>query len=957
MKKALRLFGIFAALTSFVISFAACSGEATESGVTPTKTLTTISLNTSNAKTAFNVGDVFSADGVSVTANYSDGTNSTVSISECTFTISGTEYTSGTIVLSNPGSFTVTVTYSEKNATYEIKVTTEASSNTSSLDSYVSTKYANLATEVRTSQSSWSAGNCHDPKLFQDDDGTYYVYATDASCGNVEKTGLNIRYSTDLVNWTTLSYSAFQGHWDEDFLAWEGFTAKSSDTAHSNSSYTAVSWAPTVIKQNDLYYMYHGVNADVSITNTSSSTSTIAASSIVLAIASSAKGPFYPASYISSYTGTDSDITAIKSKLTELSVTYKQNFLVRYCPYYYTNKGSSDSTNGVLTSSISSNGAKLDGTSLSVPDYNSCNNCRYGCIDPEFVFDVATGKLMEYTIGSNTCYAITYGSWMNGIVLAYVDAVSLKPVALGNFSVDDTSYTLGDELDFSLDYAACTSSVTNAMTGHSNSNATDRFLLLGCPLIGGAKSSSMPNNGASTAYEGAQLFYNSNTNYYYMISSCGGLMWEYRCALGRSSEINGEYVDAGGKDMWLGTSSYSEYHAIGSKIIGSQVLNGEYSVRSQGGLSVLHGSNGKIYFANHSRVNYLEQYHFLLQIHQMFFNSDGWPVLNQNDYYDDYTDITSDGTESLSPLTASEISGDYDTILTVRGTTSSTASACGIYDGNSDKVNAEDATTTESKTMTLYEDGSIGGTDENYTGTWTLDNDGYSITLVLSDKDENLLGIFKGYVLNAVDWNLKGTSVERRTITFTTLCSDSSATEAGEYFWGNRTGDVTGSSTSKTYAEKYSEATLKATYTMTVTDTAKDDLAWYLYPQWGTWSYVVDNGDGEESDIASVSGASAWWAGQAGHITDKYSVSDGDTLTFYFWTSDTTCTMIIEGYSTSASAYADVNYHNTDAGWGDCVSAWGANDSRTAIEANAAQSIKVEISRSGTTQILKVYQK
>ncbi len=873
MKKALRLFGIFAALTSFVISFAACSGEATESGVTPTKT-------------------------------------------------------------------------------------PEASTDTSSLDSYVSTKYANLATEVRTSQGSWSAGNCHDPKLFQDDDGTYYVYATDASCGNVEKTGLNIRYSKDLVNWTTLSYSAFQGHWDEDFLAWEGFTAKSSDVANSNDSYTAVSWAPTVIKQNDLYYMYHGVNADVSITNTSSSTSTIAASSIVLAIASSAKGPFYPASYISSYAGTDSDITAIKSKLTGLSVTYKQNFLVRYCPYYYTNKGCSDSTKGVLTSSISSNGAKLDGTSLSVPDYNSCNNCRYGCIDPEFVFDVATGKLMEYEIGSNTCYAITYGSWMNGIVLAYVDTVSLKPVALGNFSVDGTSYTLGDELDFSLDHAACTSSVTNAMTGHSNSTSTDRFLLLGCPLIGGAKSSSMPNNGASTAYEGAQLFYNSNTNYYYMISSCGGLMWEYRCALGRSSEINGEYDDASGKDMWLGTSSYSEYHAIGSKIIGSQVLSGEYSVRSQGGLSVLHGSNGKIYFANHSRVNYLEQYHFLLQIHQMFFNSDGWPVLNQNDYYDDYTDITSDGTESLSSLTISEISGDYDTILTVRGTTSSTASECGIYDGNSDKVNAEDATPTESKTMTLYEDGSIGGTDGNYTGTWTLADDGYSITLVLTDGNENLLGTFKGYVLNAVDWNLQGTSVERRTITFTTLCSDSSATKAGEYFWGNRTGDATGSSTSKTYAEKYSDATLKATYTMTVTDTAKDDLAWYLYPQWGTWSYVVDKGDGEESDLASVSGASTtWWAGQDGHITDKYSVSDGDTLTFYFWTSDTISTMIIEGYSTSAAAYADVNYHDTDNGWGDCVSAWGSSDSRTAIEANTAQSIKVEISRSGTTQILKVYQK
>ena len=133
---------------------------------------------------------------------------------------------------------------------------TESESTGENLASYVYTKYSNGASDSReSSQTDWKMANCHDPKLFQDDDGTYYVYATDASCGNIGNVGLHIRYSTDLVNWTGVSTSAIQGFWDEDFLAWEGFTASSSETLQNNSSYTAYTWAPTVIKLNGLYYM------------------------------------------------------------------------------------------------------------------------------------------------------------------------------------------------------------------------------------------------------------------------------------------------------------------------------------------------------------------------------------------------------------------------------------------------------------------------------------------------------------------------------------------------------------------------------------------------------------------------------------------------------------------------------------------------------------------------------
>ena len=662
------------------------------------------------------------------------------------------------------------------------KTTSKGSAASSSISTgmdYVKNKYANGKTDAAKSQTGWNAANCHDPKLFQDDDGTYYVYATDASCGNIGYVGIHVRSSKDLVSWTGWKQSALNAYWDEDFLAWEGFKASSAETKQNNTEYTAYTWAPTVIKQNDLYYMYHGVNADVTMGDAK-----FPASSIVLAIASKPTGPFYPASFISSYIsgsdtyGNDADIRSIQSRLADLGVTYKQNFLVRYCPYDYSAKGSKKYD----SYSSSSNGAALDDEPIKMPDYSQCNNTRYGSIDPEFVYDVATGKLMEYTIGSNTCYAITYGSWLNGIVVAYVDTTSLKPVALGNFSVDGKSYSKGDELDFSLDHAACTGSVTDCETGHANTSSTDRFLLLGVPIIGGSSSSSTPNNGAATAYEGAQLFYNSKTGHYYIITSCGALMWEYRCGVGRSTDIYGPYLDAGGVDMWLGTSNYSNYHAIGSKIIGSHVLQNAYSFRSQGGLSVLHGADGNIYFANHTRTNFQEEYYFYLQIHQMFFNADGWPVLNQNEYYNDYTGLTKDGKESLTALKMSDVAGTYDTILTVRGTETAAVSSLDIFgaEGAKGTANVLDAVPTKSKEMILDVNGDITG---DYKGKWNLDSDGYGVNITLQDTNGSALGTFKGYVLHAVDWARK--SGDRRTITFTTLCSETSAKEAGEFFWGN----------------------------------------------------------------------------------------------------------------------------------------------------------------------------
>ena len=64
------------------------------------------------------------------------------------------------------------------------------------VDDYVYHKYSGAQTSV---QGTWGALNCHDPKLFQDADGTYYVYSTDAAIGDFGEKGLQIRTSKDLV--------------------------------------------------------------------------------------------------------------------------------------------------------------------------------------------------------------------------------------------------------------------------------------------------------------------------------------------------------------------------------------------------------------------------------------------------------------------------------------------------------------------------------------------------------------------------------------------------------------------------------------------------------------------------------------------------------------------------------------------------------------------------------------
>lgn len=768
---------------------------------------------------------------------------------------------------------------------------------TSGLDDIVSTKYTTATTNA-TTQAKWGALNCHDPKLFQDDDGTYYVYSTDASIGNAHKTGLQVRSSSDLVNWTCKSSSALQGNWDPDMLTATGEVANgTTETSGSNSSYTATTWAPTVIKQNSKYYMFHGIITD-NVTGFSDTTEDGPTAWIGLAVADSPTGPFKPAHVYDSSTYTNSTLVRYAwntptegmsayiggemTKMTVNSITTTTDsgtttdstektlaatgnwydvsttaysgvtgltgdFTVKYditlddvgasnyqkwsfalvdndtkagwylraddwtndftpnsginnnmygygnsssgtnlrvsttCNYSWTSTDSdyfgnvfADGTEIIVTAQYTAStgtcvvtAASADGittyytatgtgysgdlrTTNNTASYNTDTessstaswNYGFGAIDPEFVYDVADtssgSKLPKtYQVGSTACYAMTFGSWKGGLALIYVDADTLQPV--------DAS---GNVLTHPLDEEEMSTCFTR---------------------IGG---------GYGGAYEGAQLIYNSDTGYYYLFVSMGELNYEYRVGVGRSTSITGPFLDAGEKSMLLTstTGSGSNYHAIGSKITGAAAFDGEYSWRCPGGQSILRTNDGKIMFACHSRTNFKAGYYFYLQLRQMFFTADGWPVLNQNEYYDDY-----DGSdEGLTVLTAADIAGTYDTILTVRGTDTSSFTP---YGGTSGTYNTADETPTASVSMTLGSDGTIGG--DTYAGTWTLGSDGYTFTMTLTEADGTALGTFKGYALKATDWARKG-GVTRQTISFTTIDSTSGDTEAGEYFFGNK---------------------------------------------------------------------------------------------------------------------------------------------------------------------------
>ena len=111
-KRNSKLFVIVAVFVILTLALAACVPN--EDKPTPQKpTLSSITLDVTGAKTTYNVGDKFTADGVKVTAHMSDETTSEVALADCTVS---------TPDMATEGTKKVTVTYQGKTAEYDIAV-------------------------------------------------------------------------------------------------------------------------------------------------------------------------------------------------------------------------------------------------------------------------------------------------------------------------------------------------------------------------------------------------------------------------------------------------------------------------------------------------------------------------------------------------------------------------------------------------------------------------------------------------------------------------------------------------------------------------------------------------------------------------------------------------------------------------------------------------------------------
>ncbi len=88
----------------------------------------------------------------------------------------------------------------------------------------------------------WGSMNVHDPAVLKDGD-TYWIYSTDVAVGRSPTRGLQIRKSTDFVNWT-----------------WVGTVFDDIPEPAAEWSDAETLWAPDVIKLGNAYYLYYSAS-------------------------------------------------------------------------------------------------------------------------------------------------------------------------------------------------------------------------------------------------------------------------------------------------------------------------------------------------------------------------------------------------------------------------------------------------------------------------------------------------------------------------------------------------------------------------------------------------------------------------------------------------------------------------------------------------------------------------
>ena len=104
--------------------------------------------------------------------------------------------------------------------------------------------------QLITDKEQWGSINAHDPSIVRDGD-MWYVFGTDASIGDVHDCGIQVRSSSNLIDWDYLG-TAFANYAED--------CAAEIDAVRLNPDKHEGLWAPDVVKVGDKWRMYYSAS-------------------------------------------------------------------------------------------------------------------------------------------------------------------------------------------------------------------------------------------------------------------------------------------------------------------------------------------------------------------------------------------------------------------------------------------------------------------------------------------------------------------------------------------------------------------------------------------------------------------------------------------------------------------------------------------------------------------------
>lgn len=211
--------------------------------------------------------------------------------------------------------------------------------------------------------------------------------------------------------------------------------------------------------------------------------------------------------------------------------------------------------------------------------------------------------------------------------------------------------------------------------------------------------------------EGPFIVYDSETDYYYMFLTYGGLgaLAGYNIREYRSKNPDGPYEDIAG-------NSALDMKNTGIKISGNYQFSSDDTAYLSGGhSSCLVDDDGRIYQAYHTRYNDGEGGFHNVQIHQMGRTADGWLTMLPFSY----------SGEELKSISADDICGTYEAVDFTNETTK--------LDDESDWSRA-DAIISPTVKAEFKNDGTV-EFDNGDTGKWEIKDNSCQITVFVNGKE------------------------------------------------------------------------------------------------------------------------------------------------------------------------------------------------------------------------------